>query len=152
MHHKKLTNAEKIAYHVAENGREHINIHRIPNTQMWLYAQYDKNTTRWKLAVCNPDSTTHRLVTEDPVTTEEYTQLWTDLIKAQMSQRNSATASALAKEYRKITTNINNKNQPYALPQNSRRDKARSTRHATHGKTQQVGIQKGRSRKTNGRG
>lgn len=98
-----LTNAEQIALHVARHGGENIIIHEIPRSPFWLIASTTGNG--WKIYVCNPQSTVHRLVTPK-ATTEEYTELWAMLIvqsvaKATLTKTAQALKKCVHKYYKK---------------------------------------------------
>jgi len=93
---KKKSNAEQIGNHISKHGPTSVNVHEIPYTSFWLVATQTKVDT-WKLYVCKPTSTTHRLVTRKATTTE-YLNLWHSLIAVPIREKTITKTAAIYKK------------------------------------------------------
>lgn len=79
-----MTNAERIARHIAKHGTQNILVHSIPGTGYWLVCEKTQKTApHWRVHVCHPERTTYRLVSEN-VTDEQHISLWKELTTVQL--------------------------------------------------------------------
>lgn len=72
---EKKNNAQKITEALANNENEvaNIQVHKIPKTNLWLTGT--SRNKKWTIRICNPLSTTSRLVSKD-TNTEDYYHIW----------------------------------------------------------------------------
>lgn len=79
-----MTNAEKVAQHIAQHGSAGILVHSVPGTRFWLVCQIvPKKSPHWKVVLCDPNQTTWRLVS-DKVSDEDHIRLWNELLTEQL--------------------------------------------------------------------
>lgn len=138
-----LTNVEKLIIFVAKNGINSVKIHKIPSSQYWLIAEALKDG--WKLYVCNPLGTSHRLVTPETVSDLEYVQFWAKLITSNITE---SSITNVAREYRKQLTLTTINHGPH---KHNEERKIGSTRHTPSPENLQVALTKERPRTHNGR-
>ena len=137
-----LTNVEKLMLYVSKHGMDAIEIHKIPQSQFWLIAEPQKEG--WKLYVCNPLGTSHRLVTKEPVSDVDYTTFWAKLITTNITEKS---ITKIAHEYRKQITLTN---KTYGPHQHNEERKVSSTRHSPSPKVMQVALTQKRPRSLDG--
>jgi len=90
-----MTNAEKIARHIANHGAEGTLIHTIPNSRFWLYCEKTQENN-WRVILCDPEKTTWRLVSEQ-VSDEDHVDLWNRLITIGVSNHMRESVDILKK-------------------------------------------------------
>lgn len=105
-----MTNIEKVAAYITKHGSESLLIHTVPSTPLWLVCQKLTKQNGWKIIVCNPFQTKHRLVS-DNVSDTEHLELWLDLIKLKVSSKITEATKDLKKQAQSFRKNYKNQKQ-----------------------------------------
>ena len=95
-----MTNAERIAAHITQNGADNLLIHTIPGTQFWLLAE-KIGKDLWSLTLLNPMKSVKYQI--GLVHEKDHLKLWMELTGLEISR--AAEAVKLAKQ---IKTKIQN--------------------------------------------
>jgi hypothetical protein len=97
---KGQTNAEKAARFIAKHGKDSLDINEIPGTSLWMIGE-KKTSHKWKVYVCDPSASNHRLITNTLIEEADYAKLWIKLVAIPLT---TTKIKHVVEEYKKAVT------------------------------------------------